>query len=208
MSVEAYPLQWPRHVARLPDHRRKIGRFARDGHWITMNGAISRLQRELNMIGAQNATLSTNVPVRLDGLPRSGQRRPDDPGAAVYFSLKGKPICLPCDRYTDVEQNVAAIAAHIEATRAIERHGVAQDISQVFEGFSALPPPMEPGAVDWRAIFGFPADTPTFEPGLEQEVRLRYKALVRTRHPAAGGSDKALTELNMARDAALKEFRA
>jgi phenylpropionate dioxygenase-like ring-hydroxylating dioxygenase large terminal subunit len=31
---------------------------------------------------------------------------------------------MPCDRYTRVADNIAAIAAHIDATRAIERHGV------------------------------------------------------------------------------------
>ena len=44
--------------------------------------------------------------------------------ATLYFRLKDKPIVLACDRYDTVEANLAAIAAHIDAMRAMERHDV------------------------------------------------------------------------------------
>ena len=41
----------------------------------------------------------------------------------LYFHLKKQPYAMACDRYTTVADNLAAIAAHIDAVRAIERHG-------------------------------------------------------------------------------------
>lgn len=151
MGVEAYPLQWPQGRPRRA--ARKEGRFGTsrqrgDYSWrshseITVAEALKRLQTEVDRIGGRYAVISTNLETRLDGLPRSGQREPADPGVALYFQLDGKAHCMPCDTYTKVAHNIAAIAAHIEATRAIERHGVAS-VSEMFAGFVALPPPKSP----------------------------------------------------------------
>jgi len=88
---------------------------------LTVADARNRLDLELQRLGARDVLLSTNVQVRLDGLPRSGQNEPADPGAAVYFTLKGKPRCLACDRWSRVADNIAAIAAHVYAIRAVDR---------------------------------------------------------------------------------------
>jgi hypothetical protein len=82
--------------------------------------------------------ISTNLQVRLDGLPRADQRAPADPGAALYFVMDGHRRCVPCDAYTKVEQNLAAIAATLEALRALERHG-SGIMERAFTGFTALP---------------------------------------------------------------------
>ena len=102
-----------------------------------MTDARERLADELDRLGARYVVLSTNMELRLDGQPRAGQSEPADPGVCVYFQLKDRPTVLPCDRYTTVAGNMAAIAAHIEATRAIERHGVGT-LEQMFTGFQAL----------------------------------------------------------------------
>lgn len=164
-----------------------------------MADAVKRLQEEIDRIGARYAVVSSNVEVRLDGLPRSGQREPDDPGVALYFQLSGKPHCLPCDTYQRAADNIAAIAAHIEATRAIARHGVAS-VSEMFAGFLALPSPNQ--VRPWREVLELRYKilvTPAM-------VKVAYQRLAFERHPDHGGSDRMMAELNAARDAARQEL--
>lgn len=210
--TQAFPLQWPNGRARRPASTRKAPRFNRkerryssvnpSSSWmvtsdITIADARKRLQEELDRIGARFPVISSNVELRLDGLPRSGGREPADPGVAVYFELKGKPHCLPCDTYTIVAGNIAAVAAHIEATRAIERHGVAS-VFEMFSGFVALPAPKQ-----WWKILGVSKHC------LRADIEDAYRALAKRRHPdVEGGSHAAMAELNAARSAALKEIEA
>jgi hypothetical protein len=194
-SVQRYPLEWPLGWKRTSS--RRYGRFVYNKQWITVDKATSRLEHELDRLGAKNATLSTNVPLRLDGRPRSDQR-PTDPGAAIYFSYRGKATVLACDTFTEVGQNIAALAAHLEALRAIERYGVGT-IEQALAGYRALPADT---AADWRAVFGFPANS---RPTLEQ-VDANFKAAAKLRHPDVGGSEIEMAHLNRARDYATMEL--
>src|SRR6185437_12281199 len=137
MMTEAYPLSWPQHVKRRTQAQRTRAKFGKsmtrynpDGtsHYggkdsLSVADAIKRLFGELDRLGARYVVISSNVEIRQDGLPRSNRREPNDPGVAVYFQLNGKPYCLPCDRYDRVADNIAAVAHHIDATRAIERYG-------------------------------------------------------------------------------------
>jgi len=208
MSVSAYPLQWPAGRPRKAPHARRDGRFSikhNNGRWtetkaLSVAEALTRLQDEMDRIGARYPVVSTNLETRLDGLPRSGQPEPSDPGVALYFDLSGKPHCMPCDTYTKVAQNIAAIAAHIEATRAIERHGVSS-VAEMFSGFTALPAPTAKRG--WREVFGF---TPN-EPVSSDEVEHAFRTRAKKAHPDAGGSDAAMAELNAARAEALKAVR-
>ncbi len=160
-EITRWPLTWPHGRPRC--EVRKYGHFTAKAQSagtayayqrkVTLSEALKRVFKQLEMIGAEDVVVSTNLKVRIDGLPRSDQRKPDDPGVAIYFKVNGDPVCLPCDRYTDLEQNVAAIAAHIEATRAIERHGVAS-LKEMFTSFTALPAPGQIVARDWRSVLG------------------------------------------------------
>lgn len=207
MTVAPYPLQWPAGRPRRAPASRKSGKFnksrtvqsyggtyQRKGE-ITIAESLKRLQDELDKIGARYPVVSTNLDVRLDGLPRSGQRKPEDPGVAVYFQLQGEPHCLPCDTYDDVAQNIAAVAAHIEATRAIERHGVAS-VREMFSGFAAIA--AQPGQRAWWAVLDV-SDRASMD-----EIEAAYRRLARERHPDHGGSAEKMAELNIARDEARK----
>ncbi len=103
---------------------------------LAVTEALRRLQGAMDRLGARLPVVSTNLEPRLDGLPRSGQRKPEDPGAALYFRLNDTPVVLACDHYDTVAANLAAIAAHIDAMRAMERHGVGS-LEQMFAGFAA-----------------------------------------------------------------------
>jgi hypothetical protein len=204
MSVQRYPLQWPLGWKRTPAHQRQPARFSRRetrtntaGSYyrqsadLSIADAIARLMPELDLLGAADEVLSTNVPVRLDGLPRSGAANPDDPGAAVYFEMAGKPRCLACDRWLRVADNIAAIAAHIYAIRAVDRYGVGT-MEQAFAGYAALPASSE----EWWLVLGVGRDAS------EDEVDTAYRRLAREHHPDVGGDTNHMARLNAARDAA------
>jgi hypothetical protein len=148
----SYPLAWPTGV---PRHRGTRQRARFSGHktlsfgdgstWrqskeLTVADGLARVQAELMTFGATRLVVSSNTPVRLDGLPYSKTTTPADPGVAVYFTLHKKPYCLPCDRWDRVADNLAAIAAHIKAMRGIERWGVGT-LEQAFTGYLRLPAP-------------------------------------------------------------------
>jgi hypothetical protein len=200
--TQAYPLKWPEGRARRTPAQRKTGKFnKRTEHGyagdLSVFEALKRLQGELDRIGGRYAVVSSNVETRLDGLPRSGAREPQDPGVAVYFHLGDKAHCLPCDTYSTVAANIAAVAAHIEATRAIERHGVAT-VQEMFSGFAALPPP-EPPKPKWWEVLGVQPDSPKWM------IDAAYKHRAKTAHPDAGGSAAEMAQLNAAKAEADKE---
>jgi hypothetical protein len=195
-SINRYPLEWPlgwvRAKSRVP------GNFKSGKERISLFKANQRLEDELERLGAKNLVLSTNVSLRMDGRPRSDER-PKDPGAAVYFSFRGKATVLACDRYVDVAQNVAAIAAHVEALRGMDRWGVGT-VEQALAGYKALPADT---AADWRAVFGYkPGERTTVE-----DLKSRFKLMARDRHPDRLNDDgSAMAHLNRARDYAIAEL--
>jgi hypothetical protein len=203
MTAEAYPLAWPPGVPRTPSHQRTRARFGSQGQAagfafsqrkaITLAAARDRLLAELDRLGATSAVLSTNLELRLDGLPRSGQRAPDDPGVAVYFHIDGVPHCLPCDRWDRVEDNVAAVAKHIEATRGQLRWGVG-DVRAAFAGFRALPAKGETSTAvgAWWQVLQVAADAPL------EVAKAAYRALAGKHHPDAGGDAGAMATINRA----------
>lgn len=204
----AFPLSWPRGRPRKPRHVQRRHKFTSGGKPISMAVARSRLQAELDRLGATYPLLSTNIELRLDGQPRSGRSAPHDPAACVYFSLKGKPFALGCDTFDTVEGNVAALAAHIEALRAIERHGVAS-AAESLEAFVALPPPptaTTPAARPWRDVLGLKPEWPgNLSPVAAQAViQTRWRERATEAHPDTGGSVEKMAALNVARDEALK----
>lgn len=143
--------------------------------------------------------ISTNVEPTLNGRPRSNQAIPQDPGVAVYWRKDSKEIhkVMAVDRYTRVEQNLAAIAATLEAMRAIERHGGAVILERAFSGFVSLPAPNT-----WRSVLGYqPEQTPHIA-----QVRTTYRMLAHQHHPDTGGSESAMKELNWAMAEAEKEI--
>ncbi len=204
--TEAYPLHWPAGRPRIDATKRKRSPFSqRKTDWkrgftytqnLTVAAARDRLVSEAGLLTVRGLVISTNLEVRRDGLPKSNKRSVQDPGVAVYFDLDGRPVCLSCDQYDDVAGNMAAVAAHIEATRKIARHGVGT-AAQMFEGFAALP---APGSTPWWQVLGV-------SQGSSRAERLgAYKRLARERHPdATGGSHELMADLNRAREEALNE---
>lgn len=197
--AEAYPLQWPVGWPRAKWRRRATfgttGRSRyRSKDALTINEARQRLADELERLGASYVTLSSNLELRLDGLPRSGQAEPHDVGVACYFRLGGKDTVLACDKWDRTADNIAAIAKHIEALRGIDRWGVGT-AAQAFAGYQSLPAPEQ-----WWQVLGL-AERATAE-----EIKAAYRAKARAAHPDSGGSDAAMARLNAARDEGLRRL--
>ena len=152
--VRAYPLAWPVGWKRMKAPERKDAQFQkvttsyqgsvayRKGQWLTVADGLERVLDELRRMGVErdDVVISTNMELRLDGRPRSDRKEPADPGAAIYWrtSSQAPMRCMAIDRYTTVADNLAALAATLEAMRAIERHGGAEILNRTFEGFKQL----------------------------------------------------------------------
>jgi hypothetical protein len=188
----ANPLQWPDGWPRttMPTRSRFSCTFAqaRDG-----------ILHQLDLMGVPDyrVVLSTNVPLRRDGLPYANCPEPDDPGAAVYWTTpEGHRRVMPCDRWDRVRDNLRAIERSLEALRGLDRWGTPGIVERAFTGFAALPA----AASDWRSVLGTSGDVT-----LEQ-VRAQYRRLSREAHPDLGGSPHEQQRLNAAMAAAEAEL--
>lgn len=194
MSVaEAYPLYWPEGWKR--SKYREHSRFKTG-----FGAARNLLFAELERMGARKIILSTCVPLRNDGLPRANVR-PDggDSGVAVYFQRNGKDMVFACDKYRETCDNIYAIAKTIDAMRGIERWGASDMMERAFAGFKALAAQNERR---WWDVLEVRPDATT------DVIEANFRRLLRDRHPDAGGSHEAMTELNVARQQALNERKA
>lgn len=186
--IDAYPLQWPAHWPRTEYPKRAQFKtpfsYARDN-----------LIRELKLLGASDIVISTNMMVRQDGLLYAKQRVPDDRGVAVYFTLDGEQQCIPCDKWTQVNDNLQAIRLTVEALRGLERWGAKEMVNAAFRGFKALPAStiVTPySAKPWHEIL-------EVSPSASRDViEAAYRRLARTKHPDGGGSDSEFIELQRA----------
>lgn len=187
MSIQAYPLQWPDKFPRTTV--RESSRFN-----TTLSGALTKVQNSLRLFASDSGK-------KIDGLVISsnyslGASNPADPGVAVYFLWDGLQVCIPVDRYRKLEENLTAIHHVIEARRTELRHGTLALVRASFAGFAALPPP---NGKSWRDVLGIRG------PATKETVQSAYRKLAAERHPDVGGSEAMMSELNLARDAALRE---
>ena len=186
-----YPLQWPVNVARTRASDRKRAAF-KSGNWSV---ALSRLTRQLQLFGVDAFVLSTNQPLRNDGLPYAQTRSIEDTGAAVYFRLKGAQICLPCDRWLAIGENVRAITLHIQSVRAQGRYGVGT-VEQAFAGYKALPSQAGEGE-PWTTVLDLPITA------TREQIVAAHRIAALAAHPDRGGSADQMARINVARDKAL-----
>jgi hypothetical protein len=148
VTIPAFPLQWPAGWKRTAAGSRKRAAFAKKSaagmQQLTVAEALKRVRSVLQQMGVRdyNLIVSTNVPLRQDGLPRSGSPEPADPGVAVYWqdtSKEGWPRrCMAIDIYNRAADNLAAVAASLDALRAVQRHGGAEILDRTFTGFTAI----------------------------------------------------------------------
>lgn len=195
---EAYPLHWPAGYQRTAVHRRRPSQFKQ-----SMDRAQKFLREEIKRLGGRDLIVSTNLPLRLDGLLYSDwmKRKIDDPGVAIYFKYKGKDISMCCDQYAAVWENIYALGKGIEALRGMDRWGVSDFLERAFTGFTALPASSAIVQRDIWDVLGLSS-----KPGTVVELAEAYKSQAKKTHPDAGGTKEAFQELQDAYQKALKFY--
>lgn len=196
---QEYPLAWPAGWPRARSRRRAA--FKDYGSRVSFYTAEERVRYELERLAVADQRAIDTVIISTNQIR---DRAPADPGAAVYFQLAAKPMrVVAIDIYDRVADNVAAIAATLDALRAIDRHGGAQILERAFTGFDALPAPKQ-----WWDILGLNLETLRKMPleARRSAINGFYRSLMIERHPDNGGSHEGAAELNQARDAGLKEI--
>jgi hypothetical protein len=207
-SADAYPLAWPIGWPRTKSPSRAAFRATdvRGHRLLTIGEGRDRLVRQLGLLCAVSPVISTNAPTRNDGMVRADANNPKDPGAAVYFRLPDtrgnmQPHVLACDRWDRLADNLAALAAHIEALRGIDRWGVGS-MEQAFAGYKALYPV---GArKPWWEVLAF-AQQP--HPEQAEMVKQRFRDLMKRHHPDRGGNGGQAAEITEAYRQACEEMQ-
>lgn len=190
VDAERFPLYWPEGQPRT----RYRGQAAFKVEFVRSR---DDLLHSLDLLGAKTVIISTNIPIRSDGLPRAGVE-PTDPGVAVYFERRIgtdykvplKPFVIACDAFSKVRWNLRAVGGTVEALRAIQRYGATSMLEQAFTGFAALPPKSQ--GRPWWEVLGLTADA-------SRDVVLgAYRILAQLHHPDRGGDPARMVEINQA----------
>lgn len=191
MIIPASPLQWPAGWKRISRDQRTTARFGKASRSLTIAEAVDRVRAELSRMRVRDDDLVINsdLKLRLDGLPMSNQREPEDPGVVVYWRDNGNMRCMAIDRYDRVADNLAAIAATLDAMRAIERHGGAEILNRAFTGFAAIE--HQPTKA-WHVVLG------VAENADDEHVRTAYRRARSAFHPDRGGDVETFNAVQQA----------
>lgn len=207
----SYPLDWPMGWARK--QRRNRAGFGDTNVY----RETQKLRREMELLPAREVVVSSNLMLRQDGIPYANQRKPEDPGVAVWFWLPKKGVgiytqvtpdrwtehVLACDCWDRTEHNLRAVVKHVEAIRGQKRWGVGS-IEQALHGYQHLALPETAGSAAAWQVLGIERQGAT-----AASVHSAYKRAARTAHPdVVGGSREAWDALQAALEAALAELGA
>lgn len=193
MEAQRYPLTWPETMPRTTNKVPSKFKTALSTALKNVNSSLSLFAGDSGK-RVENLVISSNVTL--------GVERPADPGVAVWLVWDGMQVCIAVDRYPKVEDNLQAIHHIVEARRTEMRHGGLHIVRATFRGFAALPAPKKKG---WREVLGIAPGTRVTAAEIEQFFKLAAKKA----HPdVPGGSHNAMSELNQAKEIALKEIGA
>lgn len=206
MLAEKFPLEWPTGYPRCRNP--KSSRFGNVSFAKSRDEIFQQLKLMVSYYDRSTIVLSTNIPLKLDGMPYASYRQPDDKGVAVYFIYNKEQVVLCCDSWNKIEHNMWSVAKTIESLRAIERWGVSDFLKHSFSGFNALPPAQDnkKHKDDWWVVLGY-QHKPESRPWDWTGVAAQYKSLAKLRHPdMPTGSTEKFQELNQAFDEAKKYY--
>lgn len=198
-SPLTWPAGWPRHSG-----QRERARFGTKVNAYgglrakTIEEATAFVMQQLTgrqtmNLPPRDVIISTDLKLRLDGLPYSNQRVPDDPGAAVYWrDSRGQDKVIALDKYDRIADNIYAIGKTLEALRGIERWGGGQILDRAFSGFVALPSPEMAGGVDPYELLGIDPDDSLVA------RRAAYRRALAKHHPDHGGDPAKFNQVRRA----------
>ena len=175
--VDAYPLKFPLGWKRTIRRDKRSSQFR-----CTFGRARDYLINEIRLLGGTKPIISSNLMLRNDGLPYAMSKQPEDTGVAVYFTRKNKEVCIPCDKWIKVEDNLYAVSLCINALRSLDRWGAKDMVDASFQGFLMLEQPK--GTIQY------------FEDCVNKDmIENRYKILRKELHPDVGGTNEEFAEM-------------
>lgn len=194
--MNRYPLVWPAGWPRTPPYQRARSVLSKR----TLASIRDDVLAELVRMRVEACVVSSDVPLRIDGLMRADAIPPQDPGVAVYWTdRKKRDMVLACDRWNTVNANLRAIGLTIAALRGIERWGSSEMLDRSFGGYQQLPAPGQTSVngSPWWSVLGV-------EPLDPAELLVsRYRELLKATHPdKVGGSAEAFSRVRSAYAAA------
>lgn len=209
-EITRNPLCWPDAVPRTAPHMQGFPHFKNRSLYDSAEFVFQEIDR-LNCVRRgytmrENVIISSNLRLKSDGTPYSGQTEPKDSGVAVYFSLRLKrngrdferPIVMSCDKWRRTSDNLYAIGKDIEAQRGRERWGCT-NFEQAFRGYVAIPEKC--GGLSWW-------DHLKVDPNASESViKDRFRLLSKSAHPDVGGNREEWDKLQAAYDQAMARFR-
>lgn len=189
--IPPYPLRWPDGLPRVAKP------LTSSPFKTTRPTAIANVEKSLAAFARDSGIKISRIQITSN----VGGLRQDDPADAavsVWFEWDGDMRCIPIDRFSKVEWNLQAIHHLIEADRTKIRYGGLEMVRAAWRGLNlALAAPKR---VDWRLALRIEGKaTP-------ETVSAAYK--LRARELAGRDDQLQLQELNVARDAALKDLGA
>lgn len=196
MSTLNFPLEWPAGWKRTPIERQR-----RAPYTVSQDKAQRELVDELRRMGAHHVVISTNIPVRRDGMPYANAREPADAGVAVYFVPKGQTHqhVIACDQWYTVRENLRALGLTVAALRQMERTGASGILDRAYSGFLAIEGPRQDD--HWASVLQLGNHATA------DEVERHFRLLAQQAHPdKPGGSVEQYQRLVAARDAAREQF--
>lgn len=194
-DIRPYPLVWPHGWVTIAPERRQDSRFE-----VNRSRGYYGIQRALRAMGCIEVTISMNVRAQnTTEMDRAGE--PNDSGVAVYWTRKGVPGAMACDKYKLVRENLRALQKALDGLRAVEDSGASQVLDRIYSSLKALPAHIIPKR-QWRDVLEIDIDVMPPASMIEK----KFKELARTKHPDHGGSQDTFAELAHARDEALAEI--
>lgn len=197
MINRKHPLTWPANEPRTPAKDQRTS----SPFQVSPDKALRDLYRELDRFKATSVVLSSNVPVRADGMlyADTARRKIDDAGVALYFDIGTRSIAICCDLYQRPDDNIRALFKIVEAMRTIERYGGHNISNKTFTGFVALPPP--PDA--WKTL----GISKGIGEALNEKMRREYVMdAFRNKVKEGHGTGADMAAVTEARDQALEQL--
>lgn len=104
---------------------------------------LELLETELRHLSAKSIVFQVDVDesqLTIKGRLRA-QARCNSSAFILSFQSKHGPLSYPCDKFSDWQDNLRAIALALQALRLVDRYGVTRNAEQ-YTGWKALPPPV------------------------------------------------------------------
>jgi len=165
---------------------------------------LDTLERELRHLRGTSAIVEAAFrtdQIRNDGWPYSAAN-PTEPSLILSFDSKFGPLALPCDYFREWQQNLRAIAMHLEHLRLATLYGVGQGGEQ-YRGWKSLPAPGGENSLDQFAqriidlskLTGYTTDRLLAD---YDAFRFIYRTAARHTHPDQAGDAIAWNSLQEA----------